>query len=88
MRCKERTCCDLNPSQLANTILISQKEAGNVNIRLFNAEGRFVKQVANENLSKGSHKFDVNIQDTASGIYYYKITLGNSNTYHLKFIKI
>ncbi len=77
-----------NPSQFANTILINQQQAENVSIMLFNTEGEFMKQVTDQNFSKGSHTFDVNIQDIATGIYYYKIRLGNSNTYHLKFMKL
>lgn len=48
-----------------------------VQLRLYDLEGKEVELLYNENYFPGSHEIDLNADNLASGVYFYKITAGN-----------
>jgi hypothetical protein len=63
-----------NPFTDNTTLSYSLKEADDINIMLYDAQGRLVKEVFNGKQSAGVHEFSINGSDFYSGIYFYKIT--------------
>ncbi|MBK8981850.1 MAG: T9SS type A sorting domain-containing protein [Ignavibacteria bacterium] len=62
-----------NPFNPVTNIKFDIIKTGGVKIVVYNALGKEVNVLLNENLSPGSYKVDFNGSGYASGIYYYKI---------------
>lgn len=65
-----------NPFNSSTTIRFDIKEAGNVNIKVFDLLGREVATLVNEQLSAGTHSVSWDASGVASGIYLYRIKSG------------
>jgi len=65
-----------NPFNPRTTISFSLPQAGDVSLRIFDLQGRLVKDVLNEQRGAGEHSVSVDMSDQASGIYLYRIQAG------------
>ncbi|MCB5272346.1 MAG: choice-of-anchor J domain-containing protein, partial [Candidatus Cloacimonetes bacterium] len=70
-----------NPFNPETTISFSVKDAGPVNIEIFNVKGQLVKKLVNDVRAAGEHTvvwngMDNNGRSVSSGIYYFKMNTG------------
>ena len=70
-----------NPFNPTTTINFTTKEAGNVNLTIYNIRGQKVKTLVNDNLDAASHSVvwngkDDNGKAVSSGVYFYKMQAG------------
>jgi hypothetical protein len=65
-----------NPSTTTLNLEYSLNEAQPVQLILFNAMGKKVKEVTNSNHSSGVYKVQVSLEDLPAGIYFIKYTCG------------
>ena len=66
-----------NPFNPATTIIFNLREAANVQVELFNIQGRRVQVFFNGKKEAGTHHVSVDAAGLASGKYIYKITAGD-----------
>ncbi len=62
-----------NPFNPSTTIDFSIPKAGSVKLSVFDAAGREVSQIVNEDLSAGSYSYNFKAANLASGIYFYML---------------
>lgn len=63
-----------NPASTIQTIKFEIEEAGEVTIEMLNPAGRVVQTVFNGNLEAGQHQQEIQIEDIAQSIYFYRLT--------------
>lgn len=63
-----------NPFNPVTNIEFSLPIAGNAKLEVYDITGKLVESLLNENLSTGSYNVTWNASNTASGIYFYKLT--------------
>ena len=73
-----------NPFNPSTTISFSLPEDNDVELSIYNVKGQKVRTLTNEFLEKGLHSIDWNGKDSnnksaASGIYFYKISVGKTS---------
>lgn len=67
-----------NPFNPSTNIKFSIAQSGNVSLKIYNALGQLVKTIIdNVYENKGSYEFNVNMDNFASGIYFYMLNQGN-----------
>jgi len=66
-----------NPFNPNTNIKFNVSKAGNVKITVYNAMGREVEQLVNNNLTAGSYEVNWNAANMPSGVYFYKFTSEN-----------
>jgi len=66
-----------NPFNPSTTIIYSIKDAGFVNIKVFDVIGQEVAELVNEEKQAGVYQIDFNADNLPSGIYIYRIQSGN-----------
>ncbi|MCB9249536.1 MAG: T9SS type A sorting domain-containing protein [Ignavibacteriales bacterium] len=66
-----------NPFNPTTTINFKVKETGNVNIIIYDALGREVKQLVNETKQPGSYNISFDGSRLSSGIYFYTMRANN-----------
>ena len=66
-----------NPFNPTSTINYTIKEIGNVNITIYDALGRKVKELVNEIKTPGSYEVKFDGSNLASGIYIYTMKVNN-----------
>ena len=69
-----------NPFNPVTTIKFSLPEGGHVMLKLYDALGREVRTLLNENRNAGLHSINFVADNLSNGVYYYKITAGNYNS--------
>jgi Secretion system C-terminal sorting domain len=63
-----------NPFNPSTTVEFSLAKTGNVNLKVYNAMGQLVKDViSNRNMASGHYSYSINMNDFASGIYFYTL---------------
>ena len=68
-----------NPFNPSTNISFSLSKEGNVSLKVYNVVGQLVKTVVdNANLSKGEHQYIVNMDNLATGVYFYTLRQGNN----------
>ncbi len=63
-----------NPFNPSTTISFYLPKSEKVSLLIFDALGREVAELINDNLSKGEHKVDFNAGNLSSGVYLYRLT--------------
>lgn len=63
-----------NPFNPNTTIDFSVPEYGFVKVEVYDALGRKVRELLNQELSAGNYSVDFNASDLSSGIYYYRLS--------------
>ena len=66
-----------NPFNPTTTIAYVLNEKSNIKLTLYNALGKEVAVLVNEEQEKGYHKAVVNADNLASGVYFYKLQAGS-----------
>ena len=66
-----------NPFNPTTNIKFSLPTSGQVRLTIYDAVGREVATLVNNELSAGSHNIEWRAQGMASGIYLYRIVAGN-----------
>lgn len=66
-----------NPFNPSTQISFGIKEAGNVNIKIYNLLGSEVAEIVNEFLMPGTYNYQFDASALSSGVYFYKITSGD-----------
>jgi len=66
-----------NPFNPTTNIKFEISKADFVNISIFNLVGNKITDLVNENLNAGIFNVDWNGNNFSSGVYYYKLTIGN-----------
>ncbi len=67
-----------NPFNASTVISFNLKEAAPVTIDIYDITGAIVTTLVDENLSAGNHEVVWNASNVASGVYYYKLSSGNT----------
>ncbi len=68
-----------NPFNPSTTINFSLAKDGNVTLNIYNVMGQLVKSVvSNAYMSKGEHNYIVNMDNFASGVYFYALRQGSN----------
>jgi hypothetical protein len=69
----------LSPNPMVSNASISYElnESSDINIQVFDINGKLVKEVLNENQISGSHSIDFNVSDLKSGFYFVKFSSGD-----------
>ncbi len=75
-----------NPSGNSNTLEFNIQEAGKYKIELFSKNGSRVKLIANEKLSEGTQRYDIDLSSLPTGSYYYVIS-NNKQRITQQFVK-
>lgn len=67
-----------NPFNPEVTIQVNVREPGELNIDIFNLSGRRVKTLANSTIGVGSYSFKWDSSNNPSGMYFFKLTIGET----------
>jgi len=68
-----------NPFNPSTTIQFGLPEASNVTLKIYDAIGREVSTLINDQLATGYHDYNWNAEGMSSGIYFYRITASSIN---------
>lgn len=68
-----------NPFNQKGTVTISLKGSEDIQLSLYDLQGRSVLNLHSGSLSAGNHQFTINSQDLVSGLYLVKLSAGNQN---------
>lgn len=68
-----------NPFNPTTTIQFRVHQSNNVNLEIFDFLGRKVSTLVNENRSTGLHSVNWNPNAAGSGVYYYRLQVGNQS---------
>ncbi|MBN1998188.1 aryl-sulfate sulfotransferase [candidate division KSB1 bacterium] len=68
-----------NPFNPATTILYSLEKDGLVHLKLYSLTGQELKTLVNEYQNKGNHQVELNAENLPSGMYFYKLSVGNES---------
>jgi flagellar hook assembly protein FlgD len=66
-----------NPFNPSTTIKFSLPQASDVKLTIYNALGQKVAELVNSTLGAGSHSFEWNASNVASGMYFYELNTSN-----------
>lgn len=66
-----------NPFNPMTTITFSLPKAVHVNLKIYNLLGREVATLVDQQMLAGAHHVTWNAQDMPSGVYFYKLTVGD-----------
>lgn len=69
-----------NPFNPSTRIKFYLKEEGKVKLDVYNIIGQKVAELVNQELPSGFHEIEFNASDLASGIYIYRLNVGNKFT--------
>lgn len=69
-----------NPFNPTTTIKFYLKQGGKVKLNVYNMIGQKVAELINQELPSGFHKIKFNASNLASGVYIYRLNVGNKFT--------
>ncbi|MEJ2055414.1 MAG: T9SS type A sorting domain-containing protein [Calditrichaceae bacterium] len=64
-----------NPFNPTTRIQVSLKDAGHVNLQVYNALGQKINTLVNKNMTAGVHNVTFNGAGLSSGVYFYKVVV-------------
>jgi len=68
-----------NPFNPSTTIRFEIPKSNNVLIKIYDAAGREIQTLVNEQMNAGTYEINWNASNYASGIYYYSMTTGDNS---------
>jgi photosystem II stability/assembly factor-like uncharacterized protein len=71
-----------NPFQNQTTFSFELTQGGNVNLDLYDVNGRLVKQLFSGQKRQGNHTFNLDATDLSQGVYFVKLDLNGRRTVH------
>jgi Secretion system C-terminal sorting domain len=75
-----------NPTNTNNTISFSSNKIQEIDVTLFDIQGKLIRQVYSGNTSVGLNTIDSNFKYLSNGVYFYRVKIGTNNQY-VKFVK-
>jgi len=66
-----------NPFNSQTIIKYTVPIIGQVDFKLYDSRGRFIRQIFSGNKAVGKHQLTINANDLASGSYFVKLSTGN-----------
>jgi hypothetical protein len=66
-----------NPFNPSTTIKFSLPEASNVDLKVYDALGNIVENLADGSYSAGVYEVNFNAQNISSGVYFYRLRTNN-----------
>ena len=66
-----------NPFNSSTIIKYELKNSANVNIKLYNIEGKDIKTLLNKNQNAGSYEILFNASEISAGVYFYTFEIDN-----------
>ena len=66
-----------NPFNPETTIKFALPKAANVNLKIYDVLGRYIKTLVNEELEPGYHTINFNASNLTSGVYFYTLKSGD-----------
>lgn len=66
-----------NPFNPTTTIKFGIPKSANVTLKIYDITGSLVRTLLNENISRGIYSVKFNAENIASGVYFYRLTVGN-----------
>lgn len=66
-----------NPTNDISSVTMNLRDAANVKMELIDVLGKNVTRLFNQSMTNGTHKFDVNLSNQTSGVYYLRIFVDN-----------
>jgi molybdopterin-binding protein len=66
-----------NPFNPSTTIKFAIPSSSNTTLKVYDALGREVRTLVDEKLARGSYNITFNASDMTSGVYFYKLQVGN-----------
>ncbi len=76
-----------NPSNGITTINFTMPGKEKVKISFYDAEGRLIKELINEEVSKGEHQVSFNTTSYAAGTYFYRMDAGSVSSTKILVVK-
>ena len=77
-----------NPFNSVTNISFRIPATSEVNLTVFNNKGEFIRDICNERLIKGTHKYSFEADDLKSGVYFYKLKVDNKTVSTKKMLYI
>jgi hypothetical protein len=77
-----------NPFSDQINLALVLEDSDQVLIKLYDQNGRMIKQILNSNLNAGEHVFDTDLSQLSSGVYYAKVFVGNYSPRTVKWVKL
>ena len=68
-----------NPFVDAFDLAFTLDESAEVEIKIFDVMGRFVKAISKQNLDFGSHKLQIDGEDLSKGVYFIEVNIGEDS---------
>lgn len=68
-----------NPFNPSTKIKFELPESGNVNLKIYNSIGQEVRTLLNENIHAGVYEYFFDAGTLSSGVYYYKLSTGETS---------
>ena len=68
-----------NPANNEVNFTIKLQNSANILIEIFNIEGKMIEVVANQKLTIGTNKINHTVDHLNSGMYFYRVTEGQSS---------
>ena len=65
-----------NPFNPATNISFELVDVSQVSLKIYDASGRHITTIVDQQLSSGSHEFQWNAENMASGVYFYTLEAG------------
>lgn len=78
--------CYPNPTSDNLTVEFELADKSDVQLDIVDVRGNLVKSVSNRSFDQGQHRFDLDVDNFANGIYFINVVI-DGTAYHEKFIK-
>jgi hypothetical protein len=75
-----------NPASSHTNVEFKLNKRANATFRIFDLQGKLIRQVERPNLPKGEHVFNLNVANLNSGMYLLNIELDNNITESVRFV--
>jgi hypothetical protein len=77
-----------NPFNPSTSINFAIEKNGHVSLNVYNAEGKFIKELMNKQMISGNYEIKFDGENLPSGVYFYKIEFdGKTDTKKMLLIK-
>ncbi len=77
-----------NPIQTTTTIEFEIQESNTVELNVYDILGRKVKSIENKFLVKGKHRYVLDFSNLPSGLYFYRLSIGNSEQHEGRMLRL
>jgi subtilisin family serine protease len=68
-----------NPANNTVNFSVTLKNAQHISLELFDAQGKFIKQIAKENIPTEIQRYTLSLSEFSEGVYYYRLITENES---------